>query len=192
VLVRTLLVGLAMVWWSGGLRAEEPGTLAVSNEVRVISQETGAPPLVGQVEADILGKRVRVDSGAPVPVVGLVTGVDADALLIQTSERGDVRRMLWDDILGLEVSRGYKRHTVRGLAGGALAWLAVVGLYAAFDTLDESGVGEPLLIAGMVGAGGVVGSFFKTERWERLPVSAASVRVIPRKRGVQAEIVVRF
>lgn len=191
-LVRTLLVGLAVVWLAGDLRAEEPGTVAVESRIRTTSQEAGAQPLIRQVEPDLLGKRVRVDSGASVPVVGLVTGVDVDALLVRTSERGDVSRVLRDDILGLELSRGYRRHTVRGLVGGALAWVAVVGLYAAFDTLDESGVGEPLFIGGMIAAGGVVGSLFKTERWERLPVSSVSVRVLPDGRRARAEIVVRF
>jgi len=90
------------------------------------------------------------------------------------------------------VSRGFRRHTVRGLVGGALAWGAVVGLYAAFDTLDESGVGEPLFIGGMVAAGGIVGSLFKTERWERLPVSSVSARILPCRQGMRAEVVVTF
>jgi hypothetical protein len=37
-----------------------------------------------------------------------------------------------------------------------------------------------------------VGSLFKTERWESLPVSAVSVRVLPHRRGAHAEIVVTF
>jgi hypothetical protein len=50
-LERTLLVVLAMLWLPAGLRAEEPGTLAVGSRVRVTSQETGARPLIGQVVA---------------------------------------------------------------------------------------------------------------------------------------------
>jgi hypothetical protein len=143
-------------------------------------------------EADLRGKRVRLDTGASAPFVGVVTDADVDALLIQKSDQGGVTRVPRDNILSLEVSRGFRRHTVRGLVGGALAWGAVVGLYAAFDTLDESGVGEPLFIGGMVAAGGIVGSLIKTERWERLPVSAVSVRVSPRRRGVQAEVAFTF
>jgi len=73
-----------------------------------------------------------------------------------------------------------------------LAWGAVVGLYAAFGTLDESGVGEPLFIAGVVAAGGVVGSQIKTERWERVPLSRVAIRLIPAPRGAGAELVLRF
>ena len=49
-LERTLVV-LAMLWLPEGLRAEEPGTVAVGSRVRVTSQETGAQPLIGQVVA---------------------------------------------------------------------------------------------------------------------------------------------
>ena len=158
----------------------------------LLSAALGSVPESTADEVGLHGKRVRVDTGASVPFVGVVTDADADALLIQTSEGGGVTRVSRDNILGLEVSRGFRRHTVRGLVGGALAWVAVVGLYAAFDTLDESGVTEPLFIGGMVAAGGVVGSLFKTERWESLPVSAVSVRVLPHRRGAHAEIVVTF
>ena len=75
---------------------------------------------------------------------------------------------------------------------GALAWLAVVGLYAAFDTVDESGVAEPLFIGGMIAAGGIVGSLIKTERWETVPVPSVSARVRPRRRGVGVELVLAF
>jgi len=158
----------------------------------LLSAEPGSASQSAADGPDLRGKRVRVDTGASAPFVGVVTDADADAILIKTSEPGGVARVPRDNILGLEVSRGFRRHTVRGLVGGALAWGAVVGLYAAFGTLDESGVGEPLFIGGMVAAGGIVGSLFKTERWERLPVSAVSVRVLPRRRGAQAEIVFTF
>jgi hypothetical protein len=143
-------------------------------------------------EEDLRGKRVRVDTGASAPLVGVVTDADADHLLVQDSAGRSVARLSRDDILGLEVSRGYRRHTVRGLIGGALAWAAVVGLYAATGSLDESGVAEPLFIGGMVAAGGIVGSLIKTERWEHVPVSAVSARVRPSPRGVRAEVVLTF
>ena len=143
-------------------------------------------------EVDLRGKRVRVDTGASAPLVGVVTDADADHLLVQDSAGRSVARLSRDNILGLEVSRGYRRHTVRGLIGGALAWAAVVGLYAATNSLDESGVAEPLFIGGMVAAGGIVGSLIKTERWEHVPVSAVSARVRPCPRGVRAEVVLTF
>lgn len=155
--------------------------------------------LLGTVElsaedgAELLGARVRVKTRGSTRLVGALTAADTDALMIQTGSQGNVTRVLRDDVLGLEVSRGSRRHTVRGLLGGALAWVAVVGLYAAFDTLDESGVTEPLFIGGMVAVGGLVGTLIKTERWERVSTTpAVSLRVWPGGRGVQAEVVLAF
>jgi len=53
-------------------------------------------------------------------------------------------------------------------------------------------VGEPLFIGGVVAAGGLVGSLIKTERWEPVPGAVVSLRVLPRRRGVQAEVVLAF
>src|SRR4029453_19446551 len=61
-LERTLVV-LAMLWLPAGLRAEEPGTLAVGSRVRVTSQETGAQPLIGQVVALEPGAAVGFGEG---------------------------------------------------------------------------------------------------------------------------------
>ena len=158
--------------------------------VLLLAGAAALPPVAD--DTDLSGRRVRVDTGSPQALTGVVAEANADALVIRTSEAGDASRVSRDAILGLEVSCGYKRHTVHGLVGGALAWAAVIGLYAAFDTLDESGVGEPLFVGGMVAAGGVVGSLVKSEQWERVPLSRVSVSVRPRKRGAQAEVVVRF
>jgi hypothetical protein len=142
--------------------------------------------------ADLQGARVRLETAGSTRLVGVVSDADAASLMIQSSPQGAITRVPRGDILGLEVSRGFRRHTVQGLVGGALAWAAVVGLYAAFDTLDESGVGEPLFVGGMVAAGGLVGTLIKTERWERVPTSAVALRMSPRRRGVQAEVVLTF
>jgi hypothetical protein len=144
-------------------------------------------------EVDLRGRRVRVGTASPAPLVGVVTEVTADWLMVQSSEPGGAtHRVSRDSILGLEVSRGMRRHTVRGLVGGALAWAAVAGLYAAFDTLDESGVGEPLFIGAMVGTGGLVGSQFKTERWKPVSPSEVTIRVAPCRQGAQAQLVLSF
>jgi hypothetical protein len=152
----------------------------------------GTVQLSAEDEADLQGARVRVKTTGAGRLVGVVADADADSLMIQTSPQGGVTRVPRDDVVGLEVSRGFRRHTVRGLVGGAVAWVAVVGLYAAFDTLDESGVGEPLFIGGMVAAGGLVGTLIKTERWEPVSASGVSLRMSPRRRGVQAEVVLTF
>ncbi len=143
-------------------------------------------------QAELQGARVRVKTPGSTRLVGVLAAADAHALMIQIGSQGGVTRVPREDVLGLEVSRGSRRHTVRGLVGGALAWGAVVGLTAAFDTLDESGMTEPLFIGGMVAVGGLVGTLIKTERWERVSTSAASLRMWPCGRGVRAEVVLSF
>lgn len=141
----------------------------------------------------LVGSRVRIETaGSAVPLVGVIADATTDSFLVQASSQGTTFRVSRDDVLGLEVSRGYRRRTWQGVAGGVLTWLAIVGAYAAFDTLDESGVAEPLFIGGLVAAGGVVGSMIKTERWERVSASRVSLRLCPHRRGAQAEIVLAF
>jgi hypothetical protein len=152
----------------------------------------GAVQLRADSGADLQGARVRLETAGSTRLVGVVSDADAASLVIQSSHQGAITRVPRGDILGLEVSRGFRRHTVQGLVGGALAWAAVVGLYAAFDTLDESGVGEPLFVGGMVAAGGLVGTLIKTERWERVPASAVSFGVSPHGRGLRVAVALRF
>jgi hypothetical protein len=141
----------------------------------------------------LLGSRVRIETlGGSAPLIGTVQAEDANSLLVEVSAPGPTLRVRRDDVVGLEVSRGYRRRTLEGLGVGVLAWGALVGLYAAFDTLDESGVGEPLFVAGVVAAGGIVGSQIKTERWERIPSSRVSFRLTPARRGVRAELMLAF
>ena len=142
--------------------------------------------------ADLAGKRVRLETAGSKRLVGMVTAADADFLAIQGPSEGDTTRVARSEIRGLEVSHGHRRHTVHGLVGGAAAWVAVVGLVAAFDTLDESGVGEPLFVAGLVGSGALVGTLIKTERWERVPAPALSLGVSPHGRGVRVQVALRF
>jgi hypothetical protein len=59
---------------------------------------------------------------APVPLVGVIADADADGLVVQTGPKKAAIRVSRDDVLGLEVSRGSRRRTIRGLVGGALAW----------------------------------------------------------------------
>jgi hypothetical protein len=141
----------------------------------------------------LVGSRVRVrTSDHESPRVGVLEAAHPDGLLIGSSASAlpiEIRRA---DITRLEVSRGKRRNTLKGLLAGAVAWGAVVGLVAAFDTLDESGVGEPLFVGGMLAAGAAVGSMVKTERWERVPVGAASAGLAPHARGLQARFVWSF
>jgi hypothetical protein len=144
-------------------------------------------------DESLLGSRVRVRTIQPgEPQVGVLEGATPDELVLRTEAAASAVQVRRSDVVRLEVSRGTRRNTLKGLMGGAIAWGAIVGLVAAFDTLDESGVGEPLFVGGLLAAGAGVGSLVKTERWERVPANGVSVGIGPSPRGVQARIVVRF
>ena len=139
-------------------------------------------------EETLLGARVRLRTAGSGALVGVVTASDEESFLVRRSGEDTLIRVPRSELTSVEVSRGYRRNTVKGLVGGALAWAAVVGLYATFDTLDESGVGEPLFIGGMVALGGAVGSLVKTEKWQRVSPGELSLRLAPRRRGFAAEL----
>ena len=144
-------------------------------------------------DESLVGSRVRV---RPVhlgqPQVGVIEGATPGDLVIKTNTATSPIQVRRTDVVRLEVSRGARRHTLKGLLAGAVAWGAIVGLVAAFDTLDESGVGEPLFVGGMLVAGAGIGSVVKTERWERVPAAGVSVGIGSRPRGIQARVVLRF
>ncbi len=143
--------------------------------------------------ASLVGSRVRVRTAqGPEPQVGILEGSGSDGVVISTRSTASSIQLRRAEIVELEVSRGVKRHTLKGLLAGGLAWGAIAGLVAAFDTLDESGVGEPLFVGTLLAAGAGVGSLVKTERWERVELAAGLAGHAPRNRGVRAAIVLKF
>lgn len=160
-LERTLVV-LAMLWLPGGLRAEEPGTVAVGSRVRVTSLETGAQPLIGQV--------VALEPGAVVVTGGGGTGQKRVPLVPSTT---------------LEVSRGKKSRATRGaMVGAALG--AMPGLFMTFGdyNTDDGNPAAVSLVGAVAGAaiGGLVGLALKSENWvpADLPVVTGGIAPIPR------------
>jgi hypothetical protein len=148
--------------------------------------------LSAQDLAGLQGSRLRVKTLSQEVFIGTCAGEDEKTITIGGATEGGLERVDRRNIVAVDVSRGHQRHTLEGLLGGALTWGAIVGLYAAFDTLDESGVGEPSFIWGTIAAGGVVGTLVKTERWERVPQGTLSMRLSPLRRGVQAQVTVTF
>jgi len=160
------------------------GLILLLGAAGVEAQESNASPL---------GSRVRVRTlQLREPQVGVLETATLDSLTVKTASPEAATLFRRADITELEVSRGVKRHTLKGLLAGGIAWGAIAGLVAAFDTLDESGVGEPLFVGGLLAAGAGIGAMVKTERWERVDLGAGSARLAPRARGVQVRIVLNF
>ena len=163
-LERTLLVVLAMLWLPAGLRAEEPGTLAVGSRVRVTSQETGARPLIGQV--------VALEPGAVVVTCEGGAGQKRVPIVPSTT---------------LEVSTGKKSRATRGAMVGAAVG-AMPGLFMTFGDYNTD-TGNPAavsLLGAAAGAaiGSLVGLALKSEDWVPTDVAAVTAGIAPIPRGV--------
>ena len=160
-LERTLLVVLAMLWLPAGLRAEEPGTVAVGSRVRVTSQGTGAQPLIGQV--------VALEPGAVVVIGEGGTGQKRVPIAPTTT---------------LEVSTGKKSRVTRGAIVGA-AIGAMPGLFMTFGdyNTDKGSPAAVSLVGAAAGAaiGSLVGLALKSENWvpADVPVVTGDIAPIP-------------
>ena len=171
-LERTLLVVLAMLWLPGGLRAEEPGTVAVGSRVRVTSLETGAQPLIGQV--------VALEPGAVVVTGEGGTGQKRVPLVPSTT---------------LEVSRGKKSRATRGaMVGAALG--AMPGLFMTFGdyNTDDGNPAAVSLVGAAAGAaiGSLVGLALKSENWVPADVPVVTGGIAPIPRGVSISLSVAW
>ena len=145
------------------------------------------PPALAEVP---LGRRARVRTAAGATHTGLLVAIDDGTLRIETE--GGMLTLAAADVRKLQVYTGSRRRTNEGLLAGALAWGAIVGLMAAVSTLDESGVGEPLFVAGVVTAGGLVGRRFEKECWREVKDFGLAVAPVARGRGLQAQLALRF
>jgi hypothetical protein len=142
---------------------------------------------------DLVGQDVRLTLQPPEGKVrGRVLTLDAEHLVLQPKGLANPLEISRVDVVRTEVHAGRKRNVLKGAIGGALAWGALVGLVAAFDTLDESGVGEPLLIGGMIATGAGVGFLIQTDKWQDHELPPAGVSSLGPRRGLRAAVTIRF
>ncbi len=123
----------------------------------------------------IVNQRVRLRLlASPEAVIGTALAVTQERMTLQISGLDTRQEIPWRDVKWLELSRGKKRNTLKGVFAGAALWGAIVGAFAVGSTLDESGVGEPVFIGVLLAGGGLVGHGIQAEKWERVPVPAAT------------------
>ena len=124
------------------------------------------------------GDRVRVSAPAlaPVDLVGTLTDLRDDTLVVTVPWRERPIDVPLSSVSSLQRAWGYQTRTVRGtLIGAALGFVAGA---LAFDD-DEVGEGAFAVAGGVVG--GVIGSRIRAERWRPAPMQTrwiigASVR----------------
>lgn len=185
-------VGASQLIWVFG----RPGgtVMSVRRQLVAIFLLLWAPVTVARCSAEdegLLGLRVRAHLAGQPPVVGVLADTDASGLIIE-SEDGGRLRLERASVQRLEVRLGTRRRALEGLALGPLAWAAIVGLYAAFGTLDESGVVEPPFIGSVIALSGVVGSLFKTEKWQSVSANRVAFAISPCHKGVRVSVAVAF
>jgi hypothetical protein len=157
-----------------------------------------APAVQGQPTADLpAGTRVRVSEPAAGRLVGTVTEVRRDTLLVLA--RGEVHAVPISSIRTIQVSRGRPPRLASALEGGAIglltgaiggaASLAIPSLLVP-DACDREGdgvlcfsTGEWALVGVAIGAplgaasGALVGLLSPRERWRRLEPAANVPRI---------------
>ena len=155
------------------------------------------------------GRRVRLRLTSPnaIPWTGTVQHLDNEALLFLPDGKKDARRIRFEEIRRLEVSRG--RHDASG--SGALIGLTI-GAVAGFvlgmsASCGDAGRCNPSFGDGLKGAaviggttgllGVVIGSLSKVDRWQEVPTPSApmarvSVLIAPIPGGARARLAVAF
>jgi len=164
-------------WETLGLAAQGSEPLPTGQRIRVVSRE-----LRGQL------------------VAGRLLAIDDETLLVKVDDRAQPIRLRRTSIAQIEVSRGKHGRAWKGALIGATAVgipLAIlvginggpllesprpVSLRPFWDGLCGGAVlGAPI--------GALIGSAFKSEHWERVPVSVA---IAPQRRGARAALTLRF
>jgi hypothetical protein len=152
-----------------------------------------ALPLHAQDSTLSPGTRVRILSACD--TTGVRTGCDVvkgqllsrtvSELLIKDAD-GVERRVHLAPGLRIQQSTGYRRHTLRGLGIGTLAGLATGGILVADCTRGGRGEDNGLCSVRLVvstaagaGLGALIGALSRSERWETVAESRASLHVRP-------------
>jgi type IV secretory pathway TrbD component len=176
-----------------------PGAFASEAET---PSETAAGTVPLKVGARV---RVRRSSSRPRLVIGRAIVVDADGLEIERDDHRDSVRVPWSEMRTVEVSRGWNYPPgLIGAGTGAVVFAGLGAVAAGLGNLDcehrcpSAGQGYRTVATGAaigVVAGGLSGSVFAGDRWERvrtqLPI--ASLAVAPGRGGsVGAAVILRF
>lgn len=146
-----------------------------------------------------VGSRVRIQSmEVGGRLTGLVTALE-DRSLTLSPESGPSLKLRLDSLTALETSLGRKRHTLQGLALGALAGAAIGATFKVDpnncgpETVNFCSRGESMgggaLVFGAVGT--VIGALVKTDHWG--PVALAPAAPLRQgDRGLGFAVALRF
>lgn len=170
----------------------------------VVAALSLALPLHAQDSTLSPGTRVRALSACD--TIGVRTGCDVvkgrlvsrtgSELLIRDANGAEHRVSLSAGVQ-IQQSAGYRRHTLLGLGIGSAVGLATGAVLLADCTTggeDDALCGPRLIVPVPVGAavGTLIGALSRSERWETVPDSRASLHVRPMQGHTMVALVVRF
>lgn len=133
------------------------------------------------------GERVRVRAPrvSSDRLIGNLTSLGADTLVLATERGGAIIPIATSDLAEIQVSQGKKSNTILGLTVGAGVGVAsAVGLAIWACNADDDGCTAGMVAGGSLGVlavtaglGAGIGALIKTERWRdaRLPPPPAGI-----------------
>lgn len=148
-----------------------------------------------------VGARVRVTAPAaltPHRQVGSVLALRGDTLVLQLRPGGDSVALPMAQLSALELSRGRHSSTLKGFGYGMVIGTGT-GILAGAAWGEKGSKGEAMGMAGLffgftgLVAGGLWGTLYQSERWERTPLGVAGrVSIVPHTGGVTLSLAGRF
>ena len=162
-----LVIATLVIPWSG-LSSQDIPPIAPGTRVRITAPSAGADRLIGTV--------------VPSPI---------DTLMVRPAARMTAVAIPLASVTRLEVRFGQKSHLLLGAAIGFVAGAASLGIGSAvvckredsdcakYQTVSLTALGG--LSGGAVGA--LLGSFIRTDRWDRVPLERLSVGLVPLRGG---------
>jgi hypothetical protein len=134
-----------------------------------------------------VGDRIRAGTVGSSAIEGDVLEILGGTITVRTSEGFPIQeeRISLAQLERMDVVRGKKRNTLKGLAWGG-------GIGTAFGLILGAGSGEAALYQfGLYGAfwGAIIGTFVKSDRW--VPVNLGAIRTLPAAGGFAIRLSIR-
>jgi hypothetical protein len=159
-----------------------------------VAQAQEQETLLGPAPGDHV--RLRAPSVSARRLIGSVLEADAGGIRLKLEDQKEPLEVPLSAVTRLEIGRGRRSLAREGALIGAAIVVVPWGAWAVAECAGEC-MGEALVGVGLVAAtsallGALVGTVFKTERWERHGISRVGAAIGPRRGGAAIALSVRF